>query len=501
MGSRKVLNCHVRMKQLRCWKGLLAGYFLLVAGTSLSGCSSAQYFATGLQYQNSFNYNDAIASYRRALDLGCTDPVVFANVASCYLKLGKYSQAIPWYERAAEGFRSASAGTTWILAGVSKTKKQMEALYTNDWGVAHKNLNTEQDRLTAIELFRRASRIDPSLQIATDNIRSTVVKPGSSKKVYLDENGQTAWTASWAALGVRMVQSLAKANAGSVLILPVLGDEAIVFADESGFPLTWQAGSQSAQEKYLRSLHQKQDIPVVENFFRKSLSEAKVPVVERDPAILKEVFDEHDFAAVFSSESDLARIGGFVEADAICSIRYDFAFDCIIEYEAGIPTTPLNHYRYRMTTRCVNVRTAESLFSESIDTESIRLAGAHTYGLSDPYYLFALALLAPDLYLSLQQPTINDPRAFYARAMIAAHPMFVEKLHDCARANDYIKRGQAFPALMEPEWVLWATISHAICTGDKTKQVSEYEKLLNLTERWADWYRDSLREMYGQFTR
>jgi tetratricopeptide (TPR) repeat protein len=475
-------------------------FLLSVASLLFHGCASQNHMATGIQYQNSAKYDEAIASYRKALASREKDPVVFANIATCYLNKGEYSSAVPWYAKAVSGFRASSEETTWVLGGESKSRSQMVALYLNDWGVAHKKMNTEEDRRKAADLFRQASQVDPTLQIASDNLRFAMVRPGPGKTLYLDDEGKTAWQSSWVALGMRMVQALAKANANSVLLLPVLGDQSLSFPDESALPLTWTAGSQEAQDKHLRDQHKNQDIPTVENAFRQLLVTSNVPVVERDPVILKQVFDEHDFASVYSSRSELTRIGQFVEAEAICSIKFDFAYDCTIEYESGAPTAPLNHYRYRLAVNCIDVRTGETVFTDSCDTETIRLVGARAYGVLDPDYLLGLAAIAPDLYLQLEQTTINNPRAMYAKAIVAADPMFADKLHECDKAGEYIQRARKFPGLLEREWMFRANIAHALCTGDKARHQAEFEKLLDFTNDWSEWYRGPLREQYGQFT-
>lgn len=474
-----------------------------------SGCAARTSFAKAVHAQNLGNFREATQLYRMVVAKNANNAIAHYNLGTCFFQLRDFDEAASAFEQAIRGFRAVSADSMWTIGGESKTRRQMLALALNDLGACHYNqvgasAETRAEKLqTAIRYFKEAIDLDGDLRISQTNLANArqqpLYVPGASKTLYLDADQAKLLVANWTAIIIHMVESLAESGTENVLLLPVQGTSHFTFPDPEAMHLTWPHGSLDAEREAIRKAHETQNIPSIQAMFKTGLTEVGVPLVARDAESIKAILDEWDFASVFGSSEDMANIRRLVRADAVCSVTYNQFYDCFIEYSDGIPKQPVSHTRYVLTVTCADVRDGRAIFNAVADTEAIRKSPVDTFGQLDPYFVIALAGVDPSLFARRAQPMLRNPEVLLARAMVHAHPMYSDMLHDTDLADKLIQEAKEFRPLNNPRWLYYAELSHALGVGDRKKMDRLYQSLMAETSDWAAWWRERIRSYYIQY--
>lgn len=298
-----------------------------------------------------------------------------------------------------------------------------------------------------------------------------------------------AWEVSWAALALRAIDRLGEAGINRVLLLPPTGSVHVSFPDASPGAIVWSHGTADATRNAITSIFNEQDIPTVERTFSQIFARAHVPLVDRSPEAMDAIMAESDFQGVFASTAAAARLGRLVAAEGICLIQYDLSYNVSIDVLHGSRKV-INHPRYVLRIKCVDVRDGSLLCSGHVDTEEIRRATAKRYGAGDPYYIVCLAAVEPDLALHLETLPYTFRECLLARAFVHTHPIYASKLRRPKAAAELIRRARDLPGERRDLWLVQAEMAYAMCIRDEKAHSKYYSEAEELLSKGAAWWRD-----------
>ena len=139
-------------------------------------------------------FAEAIAHYRRAVEINRTYPMAHFNMGNALSHLGKIEEATEQYRRAIQltpNFSTAQYNFGRALAALGRHEEAMEhfrnAVELNpDFAEAHNNLGlllaASGKREEAIEHYRRALQADPKLAVAHINLAAALSAQGKTKE-------------------------------------------------------------------------------------------------------------------------------------------------------------------------------------------------------------------------------------------------------------------------------------------------------------------------------
>ena len=73
-------------------------FFLLVFALSSAQSDVASYYNEGNKAYRDGKFDEALANYLKAVELGGCDSKLFFNIGNAYFRLGKMGKAILWYD-------------------------------------------------------------------------------------------------------------------------------------------------------------------------------------------------------------------------------------------------------------------------------------------------------------------------------------------------------------------------------------------------------------------
>lgn len=146
------------------------------------------------QYQDKGNINDAILTYKKALEIDPGKPAILVNLGYAHELKGEFSVAIQYYQKALES--DSDDAMVWVNIGVVQEKLNnmeaavaayQQALEINPWNpLAHFNLGNHYYRTEnlprAIDYYKKAISLNPALAQAYFNLTRSYIKAQQYEK-------------------------------------------------------------------------------------------------------------------------------------------------------------------------------------------------------------------------------------------------------------------------------------------------------------------------------